>query len=118
MKELGVINVEHRIDESTGNQSNLYTLYDYAEIWSVDTGSSEEQTAAIAKEIAERKLISELRSRGYTITKEKELESTEPTKVTAEPSTQQFNQLDIVNITTNFGESQCLERYTQDKLIK
>lgn len=40
MKELGVINVEHRNNEIKGHQSNIYTLYDYAEIWSVDTDSS------------------------------------------------------------------------------
>ena len=39
MKELGVINVEHRNNEIKGHQSNIYTLYDYAEIWSVDTDS-------------------------------------------------------------------------------
>lgn len=114
MKELGVISVEHRIDEDKGHQSNLYTLYDYAEIWSVDAGSSE-NIAAVANEISEMKLVAELRSRGYTVTKEKELVSTEPTKVTAETSTKQFNQFDIVNTTTNSGESQ-LERYTTDQI--
>ena len=63
MKELGVISVEHRTDEDKGHQSNLYTLYDYAEIWSV--GSSED-IAAVANEISEMKLVAELRSRGYT----------------------------------------------------
>lgn len=113
MKELGVISVEHRTDEDKGHQSNLYTLYDYAEIWSV--GSSED-IAAVADEISEMKLVAELRSRGYTVTKEKELASTEPTKVTAETSTKQFNQFDIVNTTTNSGESQDLERYTLDQI--
>lgn len=112
MKELGVISVEHRTDEDKGHQSNLYTLYDYVEIWSV--GSSED-IAAVADEISEMKLVSELRSRGYTVTKEKELVSTEPTKVTAETSTKQFNQFDIVNTTTNSGKSQ-LERYTTDQI--
>lgn len=112
MKELGVISVEHRTDEDKGHQSNLYTLYDYAEIWSV--GSSED-IAAVADEISEMKLVSVLRSRGYTVTKEKGLVSTEPTKVTAETSTKQFNQFDIVNTTTNSGESQ-LERYTTDQI--
>lgn len=32
MEQLGVIGVEHRTDEDKGYQSNLYTLYDYAEI--------------------------------------------------------------------------------------
>ena len=76
MKELGVISVEHRTDEDKGHQSNLYTLYDYSEIWSV--GSSE-NVAAVVEEVSEMKLVAELRSRGYTVTKEKELVSTEPT---------------------------------------
>lgn len=113
MEELGIISVEHRTSEDKGNQSNLYTLHDYAEIWSV--GSSK-NIAAVAEEISEMKLVAELRARGYTVTKEKELASTEPTKVTAETSTKQFNQFDIVNTTTNSGESQDLERYTLDQI--
>lgn len=115
MKELGVISVEHRTDEDKGHQSNLYTLYDYAEIWSVDAGSSE-NIVAVANEISEMKLVAELRARGYIVTKEKGLASTEPTKVTAETSTKQFNQFDIVNTTTNSVESQDLERYTLDQI--
>lgn len=114
MKELGVITIEHRIDENKGYQSNLYTLYDYAEIWSVDTGSSEE-VVAVVNEYEEIRLISELRSRGYIVTKEKEPETTVPTKVTVDSSTQ-VNQYDIVNITTSSGESQDLERYTLDQI--
>ncbi len=114
MKELGVISVEHRTDEDKGHQSNLYTLYDYAEIWSV--GSSED-IAVVADEISEMKLVSELRSRGYTVTKEKELAS-EPTK--AHTQAPQLKQFDIVNTstnsTTNSGESQDLERYTLDQI--
>lgn len=112
MKELGVISVEHRTDEDKGHQSNLYTLYDYAEIWSVDAGSSE-NIAAVANEISEMKLIAELRSRGYTVTKEKGLAS-EPTKAhTQAPDLKPFN---IVNTTTNSEESQYLERYTLDQI--
>lgn len=110
MKELGVISVEHRTDEDKGHQSNFYTLYDYAEIWSV--GSSED-IAAVANEISEMKLVAELRSRGYTVTKEKGLDN-EPTK--AHYQAPQLNQFDIVNTTTNLGESQDLERYTLDQI--
>jgi len=110
MKELGVISVEHRTDEDKGHQSNLYTLYDYAEIWSV--GSSED-IAAVANEISEMKLVAELRSRGYTVTKEKGLDN-EPTKAHYQaPQFKQFNQSDI---TINSGESQDLERYTLDQI--
>lgn len=69
MKELGVISVEHRTDEDKGLQSNLYTLHDYAEIWNAGTGNNEKQTIAITEEISEMKLVEELRSRGYTVTR-------------------------------------------------
>ncbi len=110
MEELGIISVEHRTSEDKGNQSNLYTLHDYAEIWSV--GSSED-IAAVADEISEMKLVAELRSRGYTVTKEKGLE-TEPTK--AQNQALDLKPFNIVNTTTNSGESQDLERYTLDQI--
>ena len=113
MEQLGVISVEHREDDEKGHQSNLYTLYDYAEIWNV--GSSENDVAAVADEISEAKLVAELKARGYTVIKEKEPDKTEPTKVTVEPSTK-LNQFDIVNTTTNSEKSQELERYTIDQI--
>ena len=112
MEQLGVISVEHREDDEKGHQSNLYTLYDYAEIWNV--GSSED-VAAVADEISEAKLVAELRARGYTVIKEKEPDETEPTKVTVEPSTK-LNQFDIVNTTINSEKSQELERYTIEQI--
>ena len=113
MEQLGVISVEHREDDEKGHQSNLYTLYDYAEIWKV--GSSEDDVAAVADEVSEAKLVAELRARGYTVIKEKEPDKTEPTKVTVEPSTK-LNQFDIVNTTINSEKSQELERYTIDQI--
>ena len=112
MEQLGVISVEHREDDEKGHQSNLYTLYDYAEIWNV--GSSEDVTA-VADEISEAKLVAELKARGYTVIKEKEPDKTEPTKVTVEPSTK-LNQFDIVNTTINSEKCQELERYTIDQI--
>ena len=113
MEQLGVISVEHREDDEKGHQSNLYTLYDYAEIWKV--GSSEDDVVAVADEISEAKLVAELRARGYTVIKEKEPDKTEPTKVTVEPSTK-LNQFDIVNTTINSEKCQELERYTIDQI--
>ena len=113
MEQLGVISVEHREDDEKGHQSNLYTLYDYAEIWNV--GSSENDVAAVADEISEAKLVAELKARGYTIIKEKEPDKTEPTKVTVEPSTK-LNQFDIVNTTINSEKSQELERYSMQEI--
>ena len=113
MEQLGVISVEHREDDEKGHQSNIYTLYDYAEIWNV--GSSENDVAAVADEISEAKLVAELKARGYTVIKEKEPDKTEPTKVTVEPSTK-LNQFDIVNTTINSEKCQELERYTIDQI--
>lgn len=113
LEQKHIIGIESRSRADGGDTSNLYTLYDFKELW--NAGSSEEM-ATVVNEYEEMKLVSELRSRGYTITKEKVLESTEPTKVTAEPSTKQFNQSDIVNTTTNSGKSQELERYTIDQI--
>ena len=61
MEQLGVISVEHRTDKEKGHQSNIYTLYDYAEIWKVD--SSNDDVAAVVDEISEAKLVAELKAR-------------------------------------------------------
>ena len=108
MEQLGVISVEHREDDEKGHQNNLYTLYDYAEIWNV--GSSED-VAAVADEISEAKLVAELRARGYTVIKEKEPDTLQADQSDNESSTK-LNQFDIVNTTINSKESQEVERYS------
>ena len=110
MKKLGVISVEHRLNEDKGHQSNIYTLYDYAEIWSVESGSSED-VAAVADEISELKLVAELRARGYIVTKEKGLE-TEPSKAQNQAPN---NQLSKKQNTTNEPESQA-ELYSMEQI--
>lgn len=67
MEELGVIKVEHRTNKTQGNTSNLYTLYDYAEIWDVPAS---DKTDEVADKITEAKMIAILRAKGYQITKE------------------------------------------------
>lgn len=113
LEQKHIIGIESRSRLDGGDTSNLYTLYDFKELW--NAGSSEEM-AAVVNEYEEMKLVSELRSRGYTVTKEKELAS-EPTK--AHTQAPQFKQFDIVNTmdnsTTNSGESQ-LERYTTNQI--
>ena len=109
MEQLGVISVEHRTDKEKGHQSNIYTLYDYAEIWKVD--SSNDNVAAVVDEISEAKLVAELKARGYTVTKEKEPDTLQADQSDNESSTQ-LNQFDIVNTTINSKESQEVERYS------
>lgn len=110
LEDKGIIAKKNRTRPDGGKSSNLYTLYDYGELW--NAGSIEE-VAAVVNEYEEMKLVSELRSRGYTVTKEKELE-TEPTK--AQNQALDLKPFNIVNTTTNSGESQDLERYTLDQI--
>lgn len=110
LEQKHIIGIESRSRADGGDTSNLYTLYDFKELW--NAGSSEEM-AAVVNEYEEMKLVSELRSRGYTVTKGKELE-TEPTK--AQNQALDLKPFNIVNTTTNSGESQDLERYTLDQI--
>ena len=110
LEQKGVISKENRTRPDGGKSSNLYTLYDFKELW--NAGSSEE-VAAVVDEYEDKKLISLLEAKGYTVIKEKELES-EPTK--AQKQALELNQYDIVNTTTNSEKSQELERYTIDQI--
>lgn len=111
MEQLGVISVEHREDDEKGHQSNIYTLYDYAEIWNV--GSSED-VAAVADEVSEMKLVAELRAKGYTVTKEKELESTPTKEQTQAPINNSV--LNLYNYITDDEKSQVAERYSMEQI--
>lgn len=71
-----IITTESRLKTDGGTTSNLYTLYDLKEIWGVN---SSEDIKTVAKEISEMKLVADLEARGYTVIKEKRL-NTEPTK--------------------------------------
>ncbi len=110
LEQKHIISIESRSRADGGDTSNLYTLYDFKELW--NAGSSEE-IVAVVNEYEEMKLVSELRSRGYTVTKEKELE-TEPTK--AQNQALDLKPFNIVNTTTNLRESQDLERYTLEQI--
>ena len=110
LEEKGIIAKVNRSRPDGGKSSNLYTLYDYRELW--NAGSSEE-VAAVIDGIQEKYMIEALTAKGYYVTKEKGLE-TEPTK--AQNQAPQFKPFDIVNTTTNSEESQDLERYTLDQI--
>lgn len=108
LEEKGVISKVNRNRSDGGKTSNLYTLYDFAEIWKV--GSSED-VAAVAEEVSEAKMIATLKARGYTVIKEKEPDTLSTDQSDNESSTQ-LNQFDIVNTTINSKESQEVERYS------
>lgn len=70
LEKKGVIRKENRTRPDGGKSSNLYTLYDFKELWEV--GKSED-TEKLINEVSEMSLIAELRAKGYTVTKEKEI---------------------------------------------
>ena len=112
MKEMGIISVEHRTDGAKGHQSNIYTLYDYAEIWKV--GSSEELIAVI-DEIEEKRMIELLTAKGYYISKNKGKGLvSEPTKVN--PQAPYNNTSDTSKDITTEDKSQALERYSMSDI--
>ena len=112
LEQKGVISKENRTRPDGGKSSNLYTLYDFKELWGA--GSSEE-VAAVLDEYEDKKLISLLEAKGYTVTKEKEPDTTEPTKDQLNQALQ-LNQFDMVNTTTNSHKTQELERYPLEQI--
>ena len=113
LEEKGVLVRENRSRPDGGKTSNLYTLYDFKELWSA--GSSE-KVVAVVDEYEDRRIIDILERKGYVVTKEKELTS-EPTKAhTQALENSELNQFDIVNTTINSKESQYVERYTIDQI--
>ncbi len=112
LEEKGIISKVNRNRTDGGKTSNLYTLYDFAEIWKV--GSSE-NTAAVAEEVSEAKMIAALKERGYKVIKEKEPD-TLSTDQSSNASSTKFNQFDVVNTTINSSGSQEKERYSLEEI--
>ena len=110
LEQKHIITIESRLRADGGTTSNLYTLYDFKELW--NAGSSEEM-AAVVDEYEDKKLISLLEAKGYTVIKEKEPD-VEPTK--AQQQALEFNQFDMVNTTTNSQKSQEVERYSLEQI--
>ncbi|NCB96107.1 MAG: helix-turn-helix domain-containing protein [Negativicutes bacterium] len=110
LEQKNVIAIEGRNRTDGGYSSNLYTLYDFKELW--NAGSSDE-VAAVVDEYEDKRIIDLLESKGYVVTKEKELEC-EPTK--AHTQALELNQYDMVNTTTNSKKSQYAERYTIEQI--
>lgn len=108
LEQKHIIGIENRTRADGGNTSNLYTLYDFKELWSA--GSSKE-LATIIDEIEEKRMIETLTAKGYFITKEKAL-GTEPTKAQNQALNCDNN---INNYITNEPKSQ-VERYTMQDI--
>lgn len=113
LEQKNVIAIEGRNRTDGGYSSNLYTLYDFKELW--NAGSSDE-VAVVVDEYEDKRIIDLLESKGYVVTKEKELEC-EPTKAhTQALENSELNQFDMVNTTTNSMKSQYTERYTIEQI--
>lgn len=112
LEEKGVISKANRNRSDGGKTSNLYTLYDFAEIWKV--GSSED-VATVQEEVTEAKMIATLRAKGYIVTKEKEpdISSTDQSNDT---SSAQFNHFFTNNFNQKAAGSQEDMRYTLEEI--
>lgn len=106
LENKGIIAKKNRTRLDGGKSSNLYTLYDYKELWNTD---SSEEITTIIDEIKEKHMIEALTAKGYHITKEKELE-TEPTKAQNQAPNKNISDMNKDN--TKELKSQELERYT------
>lgn len=128
LEEKGLLIVKRQITKYNEKKTNIYRFNDFAELWKARTVdelkkiTTETSISLTDDEIINKALQIDKKKRqklynqlAKEFQKEKGLEPTEPTKVTAEPSAKQLNQFNIVNTTTNSGESQ-LERYTTDQI--
>jgi DNA-binding MarR family transcriptional regulator len=101
------------IEKTEGyNKPNIYTLHDYAETWKADSVS---EAARITSEIAELKIVEELRAKGWTCTKEKELAS-EPVK--AHEQAPNNDLYDKNNTNVYAGSCQAVERYPIEEIYE
>lgn len=113
LEQKHIITIESRLRADGGTTSNLYTLYDFKELW--NAGSSEEM-ATVVDEYEDKKLISLLEAKGYTVIKEKEPDTTEPTKDQLNQALMNNSSLNLYNYITDDAKSQELERYTIDQI--
>lgn len=106
LQEKGVVKVVHRKTES-GNQSNIYILYDKAELWKA---KEIPEMQSIASMYQDAEMIEYLRGRGYQIIKKEPVSETDQSTDTGTS----FNELNVV-LTTNNSTSvirECQERYS------
>lgn len=115
----GVIKKENRTRVDGGKSSNLYTLYDYADLWNA---KNKEDVEKVIEEYEDKKLISLLESRGYKVTKENEPETSAPTKVTEESDPQQNNYVIDMNYkveeikSQDVAEEKVEEKYSLEQI--
>lgn len=96
-------------------KSNLYTLVDIPSMWGASTEEEMRELADTKIPLTDEELLAELERRGtIKIIKEKEPDTTEPTK---DQLNQALNKpFVIVNTTTNTSKSQEVERYSLEQI--
>lgn len=109
MEKKGIIKVENRYSENGKKQSNLYTLYDYAELW--DENKVPDPLKEREKEWS---LVKQLEKMGYTVTKKKDFEKASTTTQSQSP---QNSIMSTTNNTEKPKESQVIERYPEEWII-
>ena len=113
MQELGILKIEHRETKVKGHESNLYTLYDFAEIWNVKD-DSDNGSVAQKEQIELAKIKALAKKYGYTLIKEKEPASSTDQSKDTELSQNRYK-ANNDNITGNF-KSQAVEHYPLDDI--
>lgn len=99
------------------NKPNIYTLRDFSEIWQSKTETElKEATESFDNKMEEITMIQKLRSKGYTVTKEKELDKLSADQSKDNEPSSSNNQLNIINTTTKSDARQGKERYTMEEI--
>ena len=96
-------------------KSNLYTVIDLPAMWGAETVEELRDLAELKIEHSTEELLAELERRGIKIIKEKEPDTTEPTKDQLNQALQ-LNQFDMINTTINAPKSQATELYSMEQI--
>lgn len=110
LEEKKVIIKENRIKENGSKTSNLYTLFDFEELWNC---KSTEKISATINEFEENQLIQALSEKGYEVIKKREPETLPTVQSVNDSSTLENNHFHNQN-TTQLLKSQ--ERYTLEQV--
>ncbi|MCD7815303.1 MAG: helix-turn-helix domain-containing protein [Bacteroides sp.] len=112
LEKKGIIKSEPRIRSDGGQTSNIYTIYDYADMWK----SKEEGPVADADQRETQRMIEALEAKGFTVSKEKEPDDTAPTKVADTSDPVLFKKSNTNNNTRNEERCQEVEEYSVDEI--
>lgn len=113
LEKKGIIKSEPRIRSDGGRTSNIYTIYDYADMWK----SEKAESMADVDQHETQRMIAALEAKGFTVIKEKEPDATVvPTKVTATSDPMFLKNFIEDNNTRNGEKCQDTEEYSMDEI--